>query len=59
MPGRRLGIAALLGACNKWTARGLRATGAPITPFYAIRAANVFSQASKFGTTVRELSEAD
>jgi len=39
--------------CNKWTARALRATGAPISPFYAVRAENVFAQASKFGTVVR------
>jgi uncharacterized protein (TIGR02117 family) len=42
--------------CNKWTARALRAAGAPITPFYAVRAANVFNQSRKFGEVVRELS---
>ena len=42
--------------CNKWTARALRATGAPITPFYAVRAKNVFNQSRKFGVIVRELS---
>lgn len=41
--------------CNKWTARALRATGAPISPFYALRAENVFSQSRKFGVVVREL----
>jgi uncharacterized protein (TIGR02117 family) len=43
--------------CNKWTARALRATGAPITPFYAVRAANVFNQSRKFGVVVREMSD--
>lgn len=43
--------------CNKWTARALRATGAPITPFYAVRAENVFNQSRKFGVIERELSD--
>lgn len=43
--------------CNKWTARALRTTGAPITPFYSIRAANVFNQSRNLGTVIRELSE--
>lgn len=43
--------------CNKWTARGLRATGAPISPFYSVRAANVFRQSRKFGIVDRELSD--
>jgi len=30
--------------CNVWTAKALRKTGFPITPFYAIRAKNVISQ---------------
>jgi uncharacterized protein (TIGR02117 family) len=30
--------------CNVWTAKGLRKTGFPIIPFYAIRAKNVISQ---------------
>jgi uncharacterized protein (TIGR02117 family) len=43
--------------CNKWTARALRATGAPITPFYAVRAKNVFNQSRKFGVVVREMPD--
>jgi uncharacterized protein (TIGR02117 family) len=43
--------------CNRWTARALRAAGAPITPFYAVRAANVFNQSRRFGVVVRELSD--
>lgn len=39
--------------CNTWVAQALRSAGCPITPFYAIRAENVISQASKFGTVVR------
>lgn len=30
--------------CNVWTAKALRKTGFPITPFYALRAKNVISQ---------------
>lgn len=30
--------------CNRWTARALRSTGAPITPFYAVGAGNVMWQ---------------
>lgn len=40
--------------CNRWTARALRAGGCPISPFYAIRARNVFRQAAKFGHVVRD-----
>ena len=42
--------------CNRWTARALRSAGAPITPFYAVRAENVFRQASGFGTVMRDFS---
>ncbi len=30
--------------CNVWTAKALRKTGIPITPFYALRARNVITQ---------------
>ena len=43
--------------CNKWTARALRSAGCPISPFYAVRAKNVFKQTAKFGTVVREFRE--
>lgn len=43
--------------CNKWTARALRATGAPITPFYSLRAENVFNQSRNFGVVLHELSD--
>ena len=41
--------------CNKWTARALRTTGAPITPFYAIRAQNVFRQAGHCGRVIQKI----
>jgi uncharacterized protein (TIGR02117 family) len=34
----------MLTTCNVWTARALRAAGFPITPFWALTAANVMSQ---------------
>ena len=34
--------------CNVWTAKALRKTGFPITPFYAIRAKNVISQIRRY-----------
>lgn len=34
---------------NKWTARALRQTGYPISPFYAFTSGNVVQQASKDG----------
>ena len=43
--------------CNKWTARALRSTGSPVSSFYAIRAENVFDQASKCGTVLHQLSD--
>ena len=42
----------LLKTCNTWTARALRAAGAPITPLYALTAGNVMSQARAFGTPI-------
>lgn len=39
---------------NTWTARALRKTGYPITPFYAITSGNVISQAKKDGVVIRE-----
>ncbi|MEX0720638.1 MAG: DUF2459 domain-containing protein [Balneolaceae bacterium] len=39
---------------NTWTARALRQTGYPITPFYAITSGNVMHQAGKEGEVVRE-----
>ncbi len=38
---------------NTWTARALRQTGYPITPFYAITSGNVIRQARKDGTVIR------
>ena len=42
----------LLKTCNTWTARALRAAGAPITPLYALTAGNVMSQARTFGSPI-------
>ncbi|MDA1274704.1 MAG: DUF2459 domain-containing protein [Verrucomicrobia bacterium] len=39
--------------CNKWTARALRSAGCPISPFYAVRAGNVFRQTARFGVVMR------
>lgn len=38
---------------NTWTARALRQTGAPITPFYAVTSGNVIYQARKTGDTIQ------
>lgn len=38
---------------NTWTARALRKTGYPITPFFAITSGNVIHQASKDGVILR------
>ncbi len=38
---------------NTWTARALRQTGYPITPFYAITSGNVIKQARKDGEVLR------
>lgn len=38
---------------NTWTARTLRQTGFPITPFYAITSGNVIQQARKHGDLIR------
>lgn len=40
--------------CNVWTARTLRSTGAPMTPFWSIFARPVFFQASHFGEVIRK-----
>ncbi len=37
---------------NKWTARALRKTGYPISPFYAFTSGNVVQQASKDGEKI-------
>ncbi|PKD43639.1 DUF2459 domain-containing protein [Rhodohalobacter barkolensis] len=39
---------------NKWTAKALRKTGYPISPFYAFTSDNVIQQASKEGTVIQE-----
>ena len=39
---------------NTWTARALRQTGYPITPFYAFTSGNVIKQAAKDGEVIRE-----
>lgn len=39
---------------NTWTARALRKTGYPVTPFYAITSGNVIRQAKKEGEVIRE-----
>ena len=39
---------------NKWTARALRKTGYPITPFYAVTSGNVVRQAKKHGIVIQE-----
>jgi uncharacterized protein (TIGR02117 family) len=39
---------------NKWTAKALRKTGYPISPFYAFTSGNVMQQASKEGTVIQE-----
>jgi uncharacterized protein (TIGR02117 family) len=38
---------------NTWTARALRRTGFPITPFYAVTSGNVIQQARKNGELIR------
>ena len=40
--------------CNTWTAQALRAAGCPITPAYALTAANVTRQTRRFGEVLRE-----
>ncbi|MEX0770724.1 MAG: DUF2459 domain-containing protein [Balneolaceae bacterium] len=39
---------------NTWTARALRKTGAPITPFFAITSGNIIYQASQFGEVIQK-----
>jgi uncharacterized protein (TIGR02117 family) len=38
---------------NRWTARAVRSTGYPITPFYAITSANLMKQARKEGEVIQ------
>lgn len=38
---------------NRWTARALRATGYPISPFYAITSGNVLHQSKKEGEVIQ------
>lgn len=38
---------------NKWTAKVLRQTGYPITPFYSITSGNVVKQAAKHGEVIQ------
>lgn len=38
---------------NRWTARALRSTGYPITPFYAITSGNLMKQARKKGKVIQ------
>ncbi|HEU5319692.1 MAG TPA: DUF2459 domain-containing protein [Methylomirabilota bacterium] len=40
----------LVKTCNTWTAQALRATGAPVTPVYALTAGNVMGQARRLAT---------
>jgi uncharacterized protein (TIGR02117 family) len=40
----------LLKTCNTWAAQALQSAGLPITPLYAITAANVMDRARAFGT---------
>ncbi|WP_340105566.1 DUF2459 domain-containing protein [Rhodohalobacter sp. 8-1] len=39
---------------NKWTARAIRKTGFPITPFYAVTSGNVIRQAKKHGQVIQQ-----
>lgn len=39
---------------NKWTARVLRKSGFPITPFYSITSGNVVKQAAKYGDIIQK-----
>lgn len=39
---------------NKWTAQALRATGYPISPFYAFTSGNVIKQAKKDGQVIQD-----
>ncbi len=43
----------LFNTCNVWTARGLRAAGLPVTPFFSVTTGQVMSQAQKFGTRIQ------
>ncbi|MEX2602186.1 MAG: DUF2459 domain-containing protein [Balneolaceae bacterium] len=48
------GVYILPRTSNTWTAKALRQTGAPVTPFYAFTAGNLIRQASGFGEVIRE-----
>ena len=39
---------------NRWTAKALRETGYPISPFYAITSGNVIKQAAKHGEIIQK-----
>ena len=43
--------------CNVWTAKALQSAGCPIPAFRAIRARDVFRQAEKFGTVIRNFPD--
>ncbi|MGH8711286.1 MAG: DUF2459 domain-containing protein [Burkholderiales bacterium] len=43
----------LFNTCNVWTARGLRAAGLPVTPFFSLTTGQVMSQARKLGTRIQ------
>lgn len=38
---------------NRWTAKALRRSGFPITPFYALTSGNVIAQSRRHGETIR------
>ena len=38
---------------NKWTAKVLRKTGYPISPFYAVTSGNVIKQSAKHGEVIQ------
>jgi uncharacterized protein (TIGR02117 family) len=42
----------IFNTCNVWVARGLQYAGYPITPFYAITAGRLTSEASRFGREI-------
>lgn len=54
---RASGRYGLLTNSNTWAARGLREAGCPITPFWAVTAANVLWQAGRFGRVLNPRRE--